>query len=93
MAHFAEIVNGVVQRTIVVHDNELLVNDVKTPSKGVEFCQNLLGGDWVYIPPQPHLSWTLDENFDWQPPTPMPTDGKRYAWFEPNKQWIEIVEP
>jgi len=30
---------------------------------------------------------------DWQPPTPMPTDDKRYAWFEPNQQWIEIVEP
>jgi hypothetical protein len=47
----------------------------------------------VFICPQPYGSWTLDENFDWQPPTPMPTDGKRYEWFEPNRQWIEIVEP
>jgi hypothetical protein len=47
----------------------------------------------VFIAPQPYGSWTLDENFDWQPPTPMPTDGKMYAWFEPNRQWIEIVEP
>jgi len=47
----------------------------------------------VFVAPQPFPSWTLDENYDWQPPTPMPTDDKRYAWFEPNKQWIEIVEP
>ena len=45
----------------------------------------------VFIAPQPYGSWTLDENFDWQPPTPMPTDGKRYAWFEPNRVWIEVV--
>ena len=47
----------------------------------------------VFICPQPYGSWTLDDNFDWQPPTPMPTDGKKYAWFEPNRQWIELVEP
>ena len=46
----------------------------------------------VFVAPQPYPSWTLDENYDWQPPTPYPTDGKRYAWFEPNQQWIEIVE-
>jgi hypothetical protein len=46
----------------------------------------------VFVAPKPFSSWTLDENHDWQPPTPKPTDGKRYAWFEPNQQWIEIVE-
>jgi hypothetical protein len=47
----------------------------------------------VFVAPQPFPSWTLDENHDWQPPTPMPVDDKRYTWFEPNQQWIEIVEP
>ena len=48
----------------------------------------------VFICPQPYGSWILDENFDWQPPTPMPADAsetKRYAWFEPNRVWIELV--
>ena len=48
----------------------------------------------VFIAPQPFGSWTLDENHDWQPPTPMPSDAsetKRYAWFEPNRVWIEII--
>ena len=46
----------------------------------------------VFICPQPYGSWTLDDNFDWQPPTPMPVvEGKQYAWFEPNRVWIELV--
>ena len=47
----------------------------------------------VFVTPKPFNSWTLDSNHDWQPPTPHPTDGKLYTWFEPNRQWIEIVEP
>ena len=47
MAHFAEILDGVVQRVIVVHNNELLVDGVEVESKGSEFCTNLLGGNWV----------------------------------------------
>jgi len=42
----------------------------------------------VFITPQPYASWSLDENFDWQPPTPMPTEGKWY-WDEPTLTWIE----
>ena len=46
----------------------------------------------VFVSPQPYPSWTLNENFDWQPPTPKPDDGQEYAWFEPNQQWIEIID-
>jgi len=45
----------------------------------------------VFIARKPFASWTLDNNFDWQPPTPMPLDDKMYAWFEINKQWVEII--
>lgn len=44
----------------------------------------------AFIAPQPYPSWTLDENTDWQPPVAMPEDGKAYAWFEPNQEWIEL---
>jgi hypothetical protein len=47
MAHFAEIFNEVVQRVVVVHNNELLVDGVETESKGAEFCHNLFGGTWI----------------------------------------------
>ena len=45
----------------------------------------------IFIAPAPYPSWILDVNHDWQPPTPMPVDDKKYAWFEPNKVWIELV--
>ena len=44
----------------------------------------------VFIAPQPFPSWTLDGNHDWQPPTPMPLDGKRYAWDEDTASWVEV---
>ena len=47
----------------------------------------------VFITPQPYPSWSLDENYDWQPPVPMPQDGVNYFWDEPNLVWqTPIVE-
>ena len=48
--------------------------------------------DVFYSPVGPFPSWALDENFDWQPPTPMPTDGKPYDWDEELLEWVEVVE-
>ena len=45
----------------------------------------------VFVAPQPFNSWSLDENHDWQPPTPMPTDGKKYAWDEDELAWVEAA--
>ena len=42
----------------------------------------------IFIAPQPYPSWSLDNNFDWQPPTPKP-DGK-YYWDENTLSWIAI---
>ena len=42
----------------------------------------------VFIAPQPFASWSLNENFDWQPPTPMPTEG-RWSWDEDSLSWLE----
>lgn len=49
MAHFAEIgLNNVVERVIVVHNNELLdENGVEVEQKGIDFCKSLFGGTWV----------------------------------------------
>ena len=44
----------------------------------------------VFIAPQPYGSWTLDSNYDWQPPTPMPTDGETYYWNEEELAWAGI---
>ena len=43
----------------------------------------------VFIAPQPYPSWSLNENFDWQPPTPRPIEGFWY-WDELTLTWIKI---
>ena len=46
----------------------------------------------VFIPPKPFNSWTLSQTtWNWEPPTPMPTDGKLYQWDEATKAWTEVV--
>lgn len=44
----------------------------------------------AFIAPQPYNSWTLNEDScTWEPPTPMPTDGKIYHWDEATTSWVE----
>jgi hypothetical protein len=42
-----------------------------------------------FISPQPHDSWALDENDDWQAPVTYPTDttDKRISWDEAGQKW------
>ena len=42
----------------------------------------------VFIAPQPFASWSIDENFDWQAPTPKPEGF--YIWDETNLEWVKI---
>jgi hypothetical protein len=44
----------------------------------------------AFIPPQPFLSWTLNEETClWDAPTPCPTDEKLYSWDETTLAWVE----
>ncbi len=44
----------------------------------------------VFLEPQPFPSWSLDSNFDWQPPKPKP-DGFFY-WDETKGDWISVTQ-
>ena len=46
-------------------------------------------GDAFYGP-QPYPSWSLDEVYVWQTPSPYPDDGKRYFWDEDTLSWVDI---
>lgn len=50
-------------------------------------------GNVFYNPNSPYPSWILDTNYDWQPPTPRPDDGKVYEWDESTFAWIEVISP
>ena len=42
----------------------------------------------VFIAAQPYPSWALDNNFNWQPPTPRP-EGDFWYWDEDSQSWLE----
>jgi hypothetical protein len=54
---------------------------------GVGFTYDAIND--VFVAPQPFPSWSLDTNHDWQPPTPMPTEGM-WTWDEDNLSWTEV---
>ena len=43
----------------------------------------------VFIGEQPYPSWTLDEDYNWQPPKPKPLEGL-WEWNEASQNWFEI---
>jgi len=46
----------------------------------------------AFYEPQPFPSWSLDENFIWQPPIPHPNDGELYIWNEETQTWDLVTE-
>jgi hypothetical protein len=64
-------------------------NNIRKQYAGIGYTYN--AEEDVFISPQPFASWSLDANFDWQAPTPMPVEeGKFYRWSEDDLSWVEI---
>ena len=89
MSNYAQIVNGKVDNVIVADAEfvEQLDQDYVLLSRG--------GIGWSFdgtnfIAPQPYPSWALDNNYDWQPPTPKP-DG-HYYWNEDTQTWLPFEQ-
>lgn len=49
-----------------------------------------LVADIFYPGVAPFPSWTLDSNFEWQPPAPYPNDGAAYMWDEEALSWVNL---
>jgi hypothetical protein len=62
-------------------------NNIRKQYAGIGYTYDLVNN--VFISPQPFASWTLDSNFDWQAPTPRPTEGI-WNWNEETLSWIEV---
>lgn len=87
--------------------NEYLNNDLKQQGRWIKCSYNsnirkfFPGVGFIYsekddefIPPQPHDSWTLDENNVWQAPKPRPDDiDKMWLWNEEEQEWYYEPEP
>jgi hypothetical protein len=60
--------------------------NIRKQYAGVGFCYDQVND--VFIEPQPFASWSLDSNFDWQPPTARP-EGRDWYWNEEVGEWHE----
>ena len=91
MSNYAQIINGIVVNVIVA-DAEFVAQS------NLDYVLLSRGGiGWTYdeqanqfVAPQPYPSWTLDQNNDWQPPTPKP-DGQ-YYWDEDTQTWLPFEQ-
>ena len=45
----------------------------------------------AFIAPKPYPSWTLDEDAQWQAPSPYPEDEGIYTWNESTLSW-DLIE-
>ena len=45
----------------------------------------------IFIKLQPYPSWSLDDYYDWQPPTPMP-EGNFWGWDEDSTSWLDASD-
>jgi len=91
MATYAEIDTQNIVVNIIVADAEFVAT--QTDKQYVLCTRGGIG--WTFdgtnfVAPQPYPSWTLDENHDWQPPTPKPSTGGPYRWSEEDQEWVAI---
>jgi len=92
MSNYALIKNGIVAN-IIVADSDF-IDSLPNSSDYVQYTNAGIG--WIYdasknvfIPPKPYPSWSLDDNLNWQAPTPRPTEGFWY-WDEENLMWQQL---
>jgi len=57
---------------------------------GIGYRYDAVGDVFVALSPFP--SWSLDANYDWQPPTPEPEDDQFYYWDEETLTWKVVAE-
>ena len=105
MAHFAEISENIVQRVIVIHDNE--------EANGAQFCHDLFGGTWIQTSFNNRIrkqfagvGYSYDSNADvfikpqpfasWTLDSnhdwqpPTPQPDGEYLWDESQLEWVAI---
>jgi hypothetical protein len=61
-------------------------NNIRKQYAGIGYRYDSVAN--VFIAPQPYPSWALDNDFNWQPPTPMPI-GNMWYWSEIEQAWLD----
>jgi hypothetical protein len=61
-------------------------NNIRKQYAGIGYTYDAVND--VFIAPQPYPSWALDNDFNWQPPTPRP-EGMGWYWNEVEQVWVD----
>jgi len=73
-----------------ITDNYVLLSESETEPN--------IGWSWneakdAWIAPQPHSNWVLDDNNQWNPPLPKPTEEPEGDWFwhQEENLWKDVI--
>jgi hypothetical protein len=104
MAYFAQINNENIVIQVVIAETIDWVNEkisgnwIETSLDGsIRYNYASIGDTYnstydAFISPKVFASWVLNEStYQWEAPTPMPTDDKRYRWDEETISWVEVT--
>ena len=61
-------------------------HNIRKQYAGIGFTYDAIND--VFIASQPYPSWTLDNDFNWQAPTPRP-EGTSWYWNEVEQVWVD----
>tara|TARA_B110000046_G_C12970591_1_gene388755 strand:- start:49 stop:366 length:318 start_codon:yes stop_codon:yes gene_type:complete len=105
MAHYAKIVDGIVDKVITADASffDTFIDD--SPGTWIETTidgstrKNYAGVGYTYdstrdafIAPKPYPSWTLiEDTCQWAASVAMPDDDKMYTWNEDTTAWVEVT--
>jgi len=91
MTIYAELNANKIVVNVIVADQEFIDNETETDqyiiltNGGIGFTYDAVNK--VFIAPQPYPSWTLNSDFEWQPPTPQPPPPPNTYWNENTQSW------
>ena len=99
MANYWIVKHGQIENCIIAESAELaqeltladeVIERTESTRYNLGWVKNEELDKW-YSPTGPYPSWSLDENYDWQPPVEKPDDGNEYTWDEENQEW-DVIE-
>ena len=92
--NYAELNANNIVINVIVADQEFIDKETETDqyiiltNGGIGYTYDAVNE--VFIAPQPYPSWTLDSNFEWQPPTPQPPPPPLTYWDEQQEEWVIV---
>ena len=66
---------------------------IRYNSAGIGYTYDRVNDAFIAPKHADHGSWTLDANFQWQPPVAYPLNGESHKWDDDAGKWIQTTGP